>query len=64
MLKSQKNNMKKIFMIAISAFLVSGVSFAQDSKKCEKGKTCCKNCKKGSTTAKQKAEKKDKTAKI
>ena len=54
--------MKKIFVLATAAFLISGVSFAQD-KKC--GKSCCK---KGSTACKEKAsaktEKKSKTAKI
>jgi hypothetical protein len=41
--------MKKIFMLATAAFLVSGVAFAQDKteKKCAKGKDCCKkDCKK------------------
>ena len=54
--------MKKIFVLATAALLVSGVSFAQD-KKC--GKSCCK---KGSAASKDKVnaktEKKDKTAKI
>ena len=54
--------MKKIFVLATAALLVSGVSFAQD-KKC--GKSCCK---KGSAACKDKVnaktEKKDKTAKI
>jgi hypothetical protein len=54
--------MKKIFVLATAAFLISGVSFAQD-KKC--GKSCCK---KGSTACKEKAsaktDKKSKTAKI
>ena len=53
--------MKKIVMLAMAAFLVSGVSFAQD-KKCEKGKSCCS--KKGSTVSKEKASKKAKTAKV
>jgi hypothetical protein len=53
--------MKKIVMLITAAFLVTGVSFAQDSKKCEKGKNCCK---KGSTASKEKAAKKTKTVKV
>jgi len=41
--------MKKIFLLATVAMLVSAVSFAgptQDKKKkCAKGKTCCKKAK-------------------
>jgi len=47
--------MKKVIMIAISAFLISGVAMAQDSTKtakCDHKKECCKKgdkkcCKKG-----------------
>ena len=47
--------MKKVLMIALSAFLVSGVAMAQDSTKAKKEctkKDCCKGkskscCKKG-----------------
>jgi hypothetical protein len=43
--------MKKILMLATAAFLVSGVSFAQDAKKvskdkkasCKKSGGCCKD---------------------
>ncbi|MDE3143381.1 MAG: hypothetical protein KGL19_04455 [Bacteroidota bacterium] len=46
--------MKKLLILAVSAFLVSGVAFAQDStktkmncgKECAKGKSCGKDCKK------------------
>lgn len=34
--------MKKVFMLATAALLVSGVSFAHDGKKCGKGKKCTK----------------------
>ena len=41
--------MKKVFLLATAAMLVSAVSFAaptQDKKKkCAKGKTCCKKTK-------------------
>lgn len=45
--------MKKLLMLAVAAFLVSGVVFAQDSTKtkmncgkdCKKGKSCGKDCK-------------------
>ena len=41
--------MKKVFLLATAAMLVSAVSFAtptQDKKKkCAKGKTCCKKSK-------------------
>ena len=51
--------MKKIFMLATAALLISGTSFAQD-KKCEK-----KGCKKDGGCCKDKAAKKDKlTARI
>lgn len=53
--------MKKILMLATAAFLVTGISFAQDGKKCEKGKNCCK---KGSTVSKEKVAKKARTAKV
>jgi hypothetical protein len=38
--------MKKLFLLATAAFLVTGVSFAGNEgkgkkKKCAKGKTCC-----------------------
>ncbi len=51
--------MKKILMLATAAFLFSGVSFAQDEKKCDKANKCCK---KESKNVK-KADKKIKTAK-
>ncbi len=43
--------MKKVFMLATAALLISGVSFAQDGKKvskdkkgsCKKGGGCCKD---------------------
>lgn len=49
-LRSKKITMKKILVLAVAAFLVSGVSFAQDGngKKCSKGgKQCSKECKDG-----------------
>jgi hypothetical protein len=52
--------MKKILILATAAFLVTGVSFAQE-KKCEKSKSCSK---KGSTVSKEKLAKKAKTAKV
>jgi len=37
--------MKKVFLLATAALLVTGVAFADNgkkkSKKCAKGKTCC-----------------------
>ena len=37
--------MKKLFLLATSALLVTGIAFADNgkkkSKKCAKGKTCC-----------------------
>lgn len=53
--------MKKVFMLATAALLVSGVSFAQDGKKVCKDKKGC--CKKSGSCCKDK-DKKDKTAKI
>ncbi len=50
--------MKKLFLLATAAFLVTGVSFAHPGKgkKCAKGKKCCKKstkaCCKKSATAK------------
>jgi hypothetical protein len=50
--------MKKIIMLATVAFLVSGVAFAQDGdKKCGKGKSCCKNCKKEAKASPKKESK-------
>ncbi len=51
--------MKRLFMLAIAAFLFSSVSFAQDEKKCNKAKKCCT---KGSNN--KDADQKNKTAKI
>ena len=53
--------MKKMLMLVTAAFLVTGVSFAQDSKKCEKGKGCCK---KSTTASKGKTPVKAKTVKV
>ena len=46
-------------MLATAALLVSGVTFAQDTKKSAKNKKSC--CKKGGDCCKDKAEKKAKT---
>ena len=37
--------MKKLFVLATAAFLVTGIAFAHegDGKKCAKGKECCKD---------------------
>jgi hypothetical protein len=60
--------MKKLFLLATAALLVSGVSFANTDKgkkkKCAKGKTCCqgKSCSKDKDkekTAEVKAESKN-----
>jgi hypothetical protein len=54
--------MKKVFLLATAALLVTGVTFADNgkkSKKCAKGKACCSK-----STAEKKACCKDKTAKI
>lgn len=59
--------MKKLFLLATAALLVSAVSFANTDKdkkkKCAKGKTCCQKSKKCSkdkekeaTTAEMKAQ--------
>ncbi len=59
--------MKKVFLLATAALLVTAVSFADNgkkkTKKCAKGKTCCT---KGTATAEKKACCKDKatTAKM
>lgn len=53
--------MKKILVLATAAFLVTGVTFADNvkkGKKCAKSKSCCK--KSGKSCGKEK----DKTAKI
>ena len=54
--------MKKVFLLATAALLVTGVTFAENGKKkkCAKGKSCCSKgtaekkscCKDKSTTAK------------
>ncbi|MFZ1527290.1 MAG: hypothetical protein WAT19_00940 [Ferruginibacter sp.] len=56
--------MKKLFMLASAALLVTGVTFADNGKKkkCAKGKSCCsksekKSCSKGKKSChKDKAE--------
>ncbi len=55
--------MKKLFLLASAAFLFSGVSFAQDSKKkCDKASKCCK--KSAKKCCKDKDKEKTKTAKM
>jgi hypothetical protein len=61
--------MKKIFILATAAFLVSGVSFAQDKKGekscCKKGSAgCCKDKADKSTATGKAATAKSKTVKI
>ena len=52
--------MKKLFLLATAALLVSGVSFANTDKgkkkKCAKGKTCCNKSKSCSKDKIEKAE--------
>lgn len=66
--------MKKVIVLAMAAFLVSGVSFANDhkhdGKKCAKakeckkdGKDCCSKDAKKETKEVKKADKKPTTAK-
>jgi len=55
--------MKKLFLLATAAFLITGVSFAENGKKdkkkkCAKGKSCC------TKAAKSACHDKSKTAKI
>lgn len=47
-------NMKKIFMLATAAFLVSGVAFSHDKGKGGKGKKAC--CQKGGGCCKDKSK--------
>jgi hypothetical protein len=55
--------MKKVFLLATAALLVTGVTFADNGKKkkCAKGKTCCS---KSETAEKSCCKDKGKTAKI
>jgi hypothetical protein len=66
--------MKKVIVLAMAAFLVSGVSFANDhkhdgkkcakAKECKKGdKDCCSKDAKKETKETKKADKKPTTAK-
>jgi len=56
--------MKKLFLLATAALLVTGVAFADNgkkkTKKCAKGKTCCTKSTAGKSCCKDKA----KTAKM
>ena len=56
--------MKKLFVLATAAFLVTGMAFAHDGdgKKCAKAKDCCKDKKECSKDMK-KDDKKDEKAK-
>ena len=57
--------MKKILVLATAAFLVSGVSFAQDKKSCcKKGSAACKDKEEKSTVKSKAAATKSKTVKI
>jgi hypothetical protein len=54
--------MRKLLLLTTAAFLISGVSFADNGKKkkkCAKGKTCCSKSAKSSCKPKA-----DKTVKI
>ncbi|MEO6228794.1 MAG: hypothetical protein ABJB11_09085 [Ferruginibacter sp.] len=52
--------MKKIFLLATAALMITGVSMADNGKKqkCSKGKKCC------AKTTKECCKGKDKTAKL
>lgn len=57
--------MKKIFLLATAALLVTGISFAENGKKkkkCAKGKSCCTKSAKADKACCKKD--KSKTAKI
>lgn len=58
--------MKKVFLLATAALLVTGVTFADNGKKkkCAKGKTCCSKKEKDATAEKSCCKDKSKTAKI
>lgn len=59
--------MKKVFLLATAALLVTGVTFADNGKKkkkCAKGKTCCSKKEKDATAEKACCKDKNKTAKI
>lgn len=54
--------MKKVFLLATAALLVTGVTFADNGKKkkkCAKGKSCCDK-----TADTEKSKDKSKTAKL
>lgn len=56
--------MKKVFLLATAALLVTGVTFADNGKKkkkCAKGKSCCS---KSESLEKSVSKNKTKTAKI
>ncbi len=58
--------MKKLFLLATAALMVTGVTFAADhgkGKKCKKGSSCCKKSGK-KCCKKDKAEKEKETAKL
>lgn len=54
--------MKKLFMLASAALLVTGVAFADNGKKkkCAKGKSCCSKSAKKSCSKDKKSCHKDK----
>ncbi len=57
--------MKKLFVLATAAFLVTGMAFAHDGdgKKCAKAKDCCKDKKECKDMKKEdKKDTKEKTA--
>jgi hypothetical protein len=62
LIKIKSHRMKKLFLLATAALLVTGASFAENGKdkkkKCAKGKSCC------SKSAKASCKDKSKTAKI
>jgi hypothetical protein len=69
LLNTKPKSMKKIFLLATAALMVTGVTFANNEgktkkKKCAKGKTCCS---KDKSTAEKKScckDKADKTVKM
>ena len=61
--------MKKLFLLATAALMITGVTFASNEgkgkkKKCAKGKTCCSKDKAATAEAKSCHGKADKTAKM
>lgn len=56
--------MKKVLLLALAGLMVTGVTFADNGKKCKKSSSCCKKASKKCCKKDKEKEEKKETAKM